>query len=178
MSHRSGTRRDRGRTGSLRPIVLDRLPMMKIRGGVVSEDWKARILHARQTYELRRGAIGVRTPMAQVFRRMMQTVVQPAFQEVAEFAREQGVESTVDIELGGVQPRAMFCIRPSGRSIRFELDPAGGAVREVEGVYHRPLGQRRVWVRVEDLQRQLTQGYARAAAAGIVQDHFRAESQK
>jgi len=40
-------------------------------------------------------------------------------------------------------------------------------------VYHRPLGQRRLWTNVEELQRQLTQGYARAAAAAIVQDHFR-----
>jgi hypothetical protein len=148
--------------------------MMKSRGGVVSEDWKARILHARQTYELRRGAIGVRTPMAQVFRRMIQTVLQPAFSEVAEFARSQDVECSVELELGGVQPRAMFCIRPSGRSVRYELDADGMAVREIEGVYHRPLGQRRVWVSADELQRQLTEGYARAAAAAIVQDHFRA----
>ena len=140
------------------------------------EDWKARILHARQTSELRRGAIGVRTPMAQVFRRLVQTVIQPAFAEVAEFARKQDVMCTVESELGGVQPRAMFCIRPSGRSIRYELDASGTAVREVEGVYHRPLGQRRLWTDVEDLQRQLTQGYARAAAAAIVQDHFRTQS--
>jgi hypothetical protein len=139
----------------------------------VSEDWKARILHARQTYELRRSSIGVRTPMAQVFRRMIQTVIQPAFSEVADFAREQNVDSTVESELGGVQPRAMFCIRPSGRSIRYELDASGMAVREIEGVYHRPMGQRRVWTDVDELQRQLTQGYARAAAAAIVQDHFR-----
>jgi hypothetical protein len=46
----------------------------------------------------------------------------------------------------------------------------------VEGVYHRPLGQRRVWVSVDELQRQLTEGYARAAAAGIIQDHFRQAS--
>ena len=139
----------------------------------MSEDWKARILHARQTYELRRSSIGVRTPMAQVFRRMIQTVIQPAFSEVADFAREQSVDSTVESELGGVQPRAMFCIRPSGRSIRYELDASGMAVREIEGVYHRPMGQRRVWTDVDELQRQLTQGYARAAAAAIVQDHFR-----
>ncbi len=139
----------------------------------MSEDWKARILHARQTYELRRGTIGVRTPMAQVFRRMIQTVIQPAFAEVAEFAHDQEVVCNIECELGGVQPRAMFCIRPSGRSIRYELDADGGAVREIEGVYHRPLGQRRVWGSVEELQRQLTQGYARAAAAAIVQDHFR-----
>ena len=30
----------------------------------MAEDWKARILHARQGYELRRGTIGVRTPLA------------------------------------------------------------------------------------------------------------------
>jgi hypothetical protein len=142
----------------------------------LAEDWKARILHARQSYELRRGAIGVRTPMAQVFRRMIQTVIQPAFAEVADFATEQGVSCTIECELGGVQPRAMFCIRPSGRSIRYELDADGGAVREVEGVYHRPIGQRKVWAAVEELQRQLTSGYARAAAAAIVQDHFRASS--
>ena len=147
--------------------------MMKIRGGPVADDWKARILHARQSYEVRRGTIGVRTPMAQVFRRMIQTVIQPAFAEVGEFAKSQDVLCTVECELGGVQPRAMFCIRPSGRSIRYELDADGGAVREVEGVYHRPMGQRRVWTSVEDLQRQLTQGYARAAAAAIVQDHYR-----
>lgn len=142
----------------------------------MAEDWKARILHARQTYELRRGAIGVRTPMAQVFRRMVQTVIVPAFQEVAEFARAQGVDCAVECELGGVQPRAMFCIRPSGRSVRYELDADGGAVREYEGIYYRPFGQRRVWASVEDLQRQLTEAYARAAAASLVQDHFRAEA--
>ena len=140
----------------------------------MSEDWKARILHARHTYELRRGAIGVRTPMAQIFRRMIQTVIQPAFAEVADFGRSQDVDCTVELELGGVQPRAMFCIRPSGRSIRYELDADGRAVREIEGVYHRPLGQRRVWSSVDELQWQLTEGYARAAAAAIVQDHFRA----
>ena len=139
----------------------------------MSEDWKSRILHARQTYELRRGTIGVRTPMAQVFRRMIQVVLQPAFAEVAEFARSQDVDCTIELELGGVQPRAMFCIRPSGRSVRYEMDADGHAVREIEGVYHRPLGQRRVWVSVDDLQKQLTQGYARAAAAAIVQDDFR-----
>lgn len=146
------------------------------RGGLVVEDWKARILHARQTSELRRGAIGVRTPMAQVFRRMVQTVIQPAFLEVAEFAKKQGVTCSVESELGGVQPRAMFCIKPSGRSVRYELDASGMAVREVEGVYHRPIGQRRIWTDVDDMQRQLTEGYARAAAAAIVQDHFRTQS--
>ena len=150
--------------------------MMKIRGGPVAEDRKARILHARQSYEVRRGTIGVRTSMAQVFRRMIQTVIQPAFAEVGDFAKSQDVVGTIECELGGVQPRAMFCIRPSGRSIRYELDADGGAVREVEGVYHRPMGQRRVWTSVDDLQRQLTQGYARAAAAAIVQDHFRSIS--
>ena len=148
--------------------------MMNSRGARVAEDWKARILHARQTYELRRGAIGVRTPMAQVFRRMIQTIIQPAFAEVAAFARAQDVVCSIELELGGVQPRAMFCIRPSGRSIRYEMDADGRAVREIEGVYHRPLGQRRVWASIDELQRQLTEGYARAAAAAIVQDHFRA----
>ncbi|MBF6598990.1 MAG: hypothetical protein IVW36_00590 [Dehalococcoidia bacterium] len=137
------------------------------------EDWKARIIHARQRYELRRGAIGVRTPLAQVFRRMIQTVIEPAFREVAEFAAEQEVVCVIECELGGVQPRAMFCIRPSGRSIRYQLDPDGVAVREIEGVYHRPMGQRRVWVDAAELERQLTQAYARAAAAAIVQDFFR-----
>ena len=147
--------------------------MMKIRGGPVAEDWKAHILHARQSYEVRRGTIGLRTPMARVFRRMIQTIIQPAFAEVGDFAKIQDVLCTIECELGGVQPRAMFCIRPSGRSIRYELDADGGAVREVEGVYHRPMGQRRVWTSVDDLQRQLTQGYARAAAAAIVENHFR-----
>jgi hypothetical protein len=143
-------------------------------GVVVNEDWKARIVHARQTYDLRRGTIGARTELAQVFRRMLQTVLEPAFREVAQFAADQDVECSVECETGGVQPRAMFCIRPSGRSVRYILDPDGGAVREVEGVYHRPLGQRMVWDDPRTLQRQLTQGYARAAAASIVQDHFRA----
>ena len=150
--------------------------MMKIRGGPVPEDWKTRILHARESYEVRRSAIGVRTPMAQVFRRMIQTVIQPAFAEVSDFGKSQDVTCSVECELGGVQPRAMFCIRPSGRSIRYELDADGRAVREVEGVYHRPMGQRRVWTSVEALQGQLTHGYARAAAAAIVQDHFRRAS--
>jgi hypothetical protein len=141
---------------------------------VVNEDWKARIIHARQTHDVRRGNIGVRTEMAQAFRRLVQTVLEPAFREVAEFAAAQDVECTVEIELGGVQPRAMFCIRPSGRSIRYALDPDGAAVRETEGVYHRALGQRMVWYDTEPLRRQLTQGYARAAAAAIVQDHLRA----
>lgn len=139
----------------------------------MNEDWKARILHARQTYDLRRGAIGVRTEMATVFRRMIQTIVDPAFREVAEFASAQGLQCVVELELGGVQPRAVFCIRPSGRSIRYVLDADGTAVREVEGVYNRPIGQRMVWSDVPALRRQLTQGYARAAAAAIVQDEFR-----
>jgi len=139
----------------------------------LAEDWKARILHARQTSELRRGQINVRTEMAQVFRRMIQTVIDPAFREVVEFAQQQGVECTSEAELGGVQPRAMFVIRPSGRSIRYELDAGGTLVREIEGVYHRPMGQRMVWYDPAELQRQLTAGYARAAAAAIVQDHFR-----
>ena len=139
----------------------------------MAEDWKARILHARQGYDLRRGVIGVRRPLAQTFRRMIQTIIEPAFREVAEFGAEQGVVCNVECELGGVQPRGMFVIRPSGRSVRYELDADGMAVREVEGVYHRPLGQRKVWVTTEDLQRELTSGYARASAAMIVQDHFR-----
>lgn len=150
---------------------------MKIRGGPVPEDWKSRILHARQSYEVRRTAIGARTPLAQMFRRMIQVVIQPAFAEVGDFASSQDVTCTVECELGGLQPRAMFCIRPSGRSIRYQLDADGAAVREVEGVYHRPMGQRRVWTSVEDLQSQLTRGYARAAAAAIVQDHFRRAGQ-
>lgn len=141
----------------------------------MSEDWKARIIHARQTYDVRRGTIGVRTEMAATFRRMVQTVLEPAFREVAEFAQAQGAQCSVECELGGVQPRAMFCIRPSGRSIRYVLDPDGTAVREIEGVYHRPVGQRMVWTDIEALQRQLTQGYARASAAAIVQDFFRTE---
>lgn len=142
----------------------------------MAEDWKARILHARQTSELRRGTIGVRTEMAQAFRRMIQTLIEPAFSEVAEFASAQGVTCNIECELGGVQPRAMFVIRPSGRSIRYELDADGSAVREIEGVYLRPLGQRMVWYDVPTLQRQLTTGYAKAAAAAIVQDHFRANA--
>jgi hypothetical protein len=138
------------------------------------EDWKVRILYARQAYELQRRSLATRTEIGQVFRRMLQAVIEPGFREVATFATEQGVTCTVDIELGGVQPRAMFCIRPSGRSIRFQLDADGEAVREIEGVYHRPMGQRMVWTSIEPLQRQVTQGYARAAAAAIVQDHFRA----
>src|SRR4029079_14179462 len=108
------------RRGRWRTMFRLGWPMMKIRGGPVSEDWKARILHARQSYEVRRGVIGVRTPMAQVFRRMIQTVIQPAFAEVGDFARAQDVTCTVECELGGVQPRAMVCIRPSGRAIRYE----------------------------------------------------------
>jgi hypothetical protein len=142
------------------------------------EDWKARILHARRAYELQRDALATRTEMGQVFRRMLQAVVEPGFREVADFAAEQGVNCTVDCELGGVQPRAMFCIRPSGRSIRFQLDADGTAVREIEGVYHRPMGQRMVWTSIAELQRQVTQGYARAAAAAIVQDHFRAAARE
>jgi hypothetical protein len=144
----------------------------------LAEDWKTRILHARQVHELRRGSIGARTEMAQVFRRLIQTVLEPAFREVAEFAEGQGVEAGVECELGGVQPRAMFYLRPSGRSIRYVLDADGGAVREVEGVYHRPMGQRMVWSDPAELQRRLTAGYARAAAAAIVQDHFRAASDR
>jgi hypothetical protein len=145
-------------------------------GGAMAEDWKTRILHARQTYEARRGWTGARTEIAQIFRRMIHSVIEPAFREVADFAHAQGVACQVECELGGMQPRAVFLIRPSGRSIRYEVDPDGHAVREVEGVFNRPLGQRRVWSRPDDLQRQLTQGYARAAAAAIVQDHFQAEA--
>ena len=147
-------------------------------GAVMPEDWKARILHARQAYELQRGSLATRTEMGQVFRRLLQAVIEPGFLEVADFACEQGVIATVDCELGGVQPRAMFCLRPSGRSIRFQLDADGESVREIEGVYHRPLGQRMVWTSIAELQRQVTHGYARAAAAAIVQDHFRAAGQK
>jgi hypothetical protein len=144
-------------------------------GVALAEDWKARIIHARQTYELRRGSIGARTEVAHLFRRLIQTVLEPAFRDVADFAEAQGVDAGVECELGGVQPRAMFYLRPSGRSIRYVLDADGGAVREVEGVYHRPMGQRMVWSTPDALQRQLTAGYARAAAAAIVQDHFRSD---
>ncbi|MDP9236478.1 MAG: hypothetical protein M3P30_03600 [Chloroflexota bacterium] len=106
---------------------------------------------------------------------MIQTVIEPAFREVAQFADDQGVSCMIECELGGLQPRAMFCIRPSGHSMRYELDPDGMAVREIEGVYYRPMGQRLVWVSDEELKRQLTMGYARAAAAAIVQDHFRSD---
>lgn len=150
--------------------------MMKAGVAYVTEDWKARILHARQSYDLRRSAIGVRTEMSQAFRRLVQTVVEPGFREVVAFASEQGLDCGAEYDLGGVQPRAMFFVRPSGRSIRYVLDPDGSAVREIEGVYNRAMGQRLVWTSVEALQRQLTQGYARAAAAAIVQDHFRAAS--
>jgi hypothetical protein len=148
--------------------------MIALGVGDVTEDWKARILHARQSYDLRRGTIGARTEMAQAFRRLVQAVIEPGFREVVAFAAEQGLECAAEYELGGVQPRAMFYVRPSGRSIRYILDPDGTVVREVEGVYHRALGQRLVWSSVDALHRQLTQGYARAAAAAIVQDHFRA----
>ena len=103
---------------------------------------------------------------------LIQTVVEPGFREVAEFAATQGVECKVELELGGVQPRAMFCIRPSGRSIRYAMDADGFAVREIEGVHLRPLGQRMSWCDVDALRSQLTEGYARAAAAAIVQDHY------
>jgi hypothetical protein len=138
------------------------------------EDWKARIVLARQTSERRSGLPVVRTPLAQVFRRMVQTVIEPAFREVAEFARAEGADCCVDTRLDGVQPRAMFVILPSGRSVRYELDADGATVRELEGVHRRPLAQHRTWSSLDDLQRQLTYGYARRAAAAIVQDHFRA----
>ena len=141
----------------------------------MAEDWKTRILHARHVAELQRSSLATRTEMGQAFRRMIQAVIEPGFREVADFAAEQGVLCQVDAELGGVQPRAMFCVRPSGRSIRFQLDADGMAVREIEGVYHRPMGQRMVWTSIDALSRQVTQGYARAAAAAIVQDHFRSQ---
>ena len=148
--------------------------MITVGVAYVTEDWKARILHARQSYDLRRSAIGVRTEMSQAFRRLVQTVIEPGFREVVAFASEQGVDCGAEYDLGGVQPRAVFFVRPSGRSIRYVLDPDGAAVREIEGVYNRAMGQRLVWTSVESLQRQLTQGYARASAAAIVQDHYRA----
>jgi hypothetical protein len=43
-------------------------------------------------------------------------------------------------------------------------------------VYYRAVGQRMVWGSVEALVRGLTSGYARSAAASIVQEHFRALS--
>lgn len=116
--------------------------------------------------------MAVRTEMALAFRRMIQTVVEPAFREVAGFAAKRGVDCTIECEIGGLQPRAMFSMRPSGRSVRFQLDPDGRAVREIEGVYHRPVSQRLVWDTVEDLQRKLTFAYARGAAAAIVNDHL------
>jgi hypothetical protein len=128
----------------------------------------------RPTVELGRGTpTAVRTEIAQAFRRMVQSVVAPAFREIADLAHERGVVCTVDLELRGVQPRAMFCIRPSGRSWRYELDSDGRAVREMEGVYHRPVGQRMVWSDVDALERQLTAGYVRRAAAELVRDHLR-----
>lgn len=140
--------------------------------GVATDDWKARILHARQGNEMRRGEMAVRTEIALAFRRLIQTVVEPAFREVAELAAEHNVYCTVECELGGLQPRGMFCVRPSGHSVRFQLDPDGLAVREIEGVYHRPVAQRLVWTNTDDLRRQLTLGYARSAAAAVVQGHI------
>lgn len=136
-------------------------------------DWKTRRDDAGPTYTIRRGDALSRTEMAAAFRRLVQTVITPGFQTVAESAAGQGVRCTVDCELGGIHPRATFLIRPSGRSIRFQLDADGGAVREIEGVYHRPLGQRTCWTTVEEMQRQLTGWYVQSAAAAIVQDHFR-----
>ncbi|HZP56606.1 MAG TPA: hypothetical protein VFC53_03515 [Dehalococcoidia bacterium] len=140
----------------------------------MAEDWKERLSRARQPYEPVRRNAGARTAIAQQFRRMIQSIIEPGFREAAAYARDKGVHSIVECELGGVQPRAMFCLRPSGRSVRYQLDPDGLAVREIEGVYHRPMGQRKVWFDLVDLQRQLTPGYARAAAVGIVQDELRA----
>lgn len=139
---------------------------------MATDDWKGRILHARQRNAKRFGEMAVRTEMALAFRRMIQTVVEPAFREVAALAAQKGVYCTIESELGGLQPRAMFCMRPSGRSVRFQLDPDGNAVREIEGVYHRPIAQRLVWETVDDLHRRLTFAYARAAAAAIVEDHL------
>jgi hypothetical protein len=140
----------------------------------VSQDWKARIQWARHSYDMRRGSIVVRTELAQVFRRMLQTVIEPAFNEVAEFARGEGLTCEVACNLGGVQPRGMFVIMPSGRSLRFELDASGFIVREIEGVHNRALGQHMTWDEPARLQEQLTYGYARRAAASLVQEHFNA----
>ncbi len=139
---------------------------------MAKDDWKDRILHARQPNAKRFGEMSVRTEMALAFRRLIQKVVEPAFREVVAAAGERGLQCTVECELGGLQPRAMFCLRPSGRSVRFQLDPDGRAVREIEGVYHRPVAQRIVWDTVDGLERQLTFAYARSAAAAIVQDHI------
>jgi hypothetical protein len=140
------------------------------------DDWKARILHARQMAELRRAPLAARTEMGQAFRRLVIMSIEPAFLEVARFAAEQGAECRVELALNGVQPRAMFYVRPSGRSIRYEMDADGNAVREIEGVYYRALGQRMVWSSIESLNRTLTGGYARTAAAALVQEHFRSLS--
>jgi hypothetical protein len=140
----------------------------------VVEDWKARIVLARETSERHSRTLVVRTPMAQVFRRLIQTTLEPAFNEVARFAREEGAACLVDIKLDSVQPRAGFIILPSGRSVRYELDGDGITVRELEGVHRRALAQHRTWSSVDDLHRHLTYNYARRAAATIVQDHFRA----
>jgi hypothetical protein len=114
--------------------------------------------------------------MGQAFRRLVLSSIEPAFQEVANFAAAQGAECRVELALNGVQPRAMFYVRPSGRSIRYEMDADGNAVREIEGVYYRALGQRMVWDSVDTLTAKLTSGYARTAAAALVQEHFRALS--
>jgi hypothetical protein len=113
-------------------------------------------------------------PVAQAFRRLVRTVVAPAFREAVDAARARGFDASVEVELGGVQPRALFYLRPSGRSIRYELDFDGQAVREIEGVYLRALGQRHVWTDVETLERRLTAGYARLAAFAVVEDEFQA----
>lgn len=69
-------------------------------------------------------------------------------------------------DLGGVQPRAVFFVRPTGWSIRYVLDPDGSAVCEVEGVYNRAMGQRLVCGPPSRLcSGSLTQGYASRSCA-------------
>ena len=143
-----------------------------MQGYAVQDDWKARIVHTRQTSDLRRGVVA-RTPLDQVFRRLVRTVIEPAFREVCGIAERRGVTALVEIELAGRQPRAMFAIRPSARSIRYELDVDGEGVRELEGVNQRSFGQRRVWANIDDLLGQLTPRYARRAATAILDDHLR-----
>jgi hypothetical protein len=139
----------------------------------LSDDWRLRLRQPRPITRIGTGtATGMRTEMAQVFLRLVQADVIPAFREVARAAGERGINCTVDLELRGVQPRAMFVIRPSGRSWRYQLDSDGRAVRELEGVYYRPLGQRMVWTDIDALERMLTAGYARRAAAELVREHL------
>lgn len=134
--------------------------------------WRTRGRDPRPAFT-RRGGTLARTEMADAFRRIVQTVIVPGFQFVADSASHEGLVCSVECELEGVHPRATFTVRPSGRSIRFQLDAAGNSVWEIEGVYHRPLGQRMCWTTVDDLQRQLTGWYAQSAAAAVVRDHFR-----